>query len=51
MQAAVAANPNAYYFIDKFSLNNWLQDNKFQNSHILIKGSRGMGLETIVELL
>jgi UDP-N-acetylmuramoyl-tripeptide--D-alanyl-D-alanine ligase len=51
MQAAVAANPNAYYFIDKFSLNNWLQDNKFQNSHIFIKGSRGMGLETIVELL
>lgn len=51
MQAAVEANPKAYYFIDKFSLNNWLYDNKFQHSHILIKGSRGMGLESVVELL
>lgn len=51
MQAAVAANPKAFYFIDKFSLNNWLQENKLYNAQILIKGSRGMGLETIVELL
>ena len=51
MQAAVAPNPAAYYFIDKFSLNNWLQDNKIENAHILIKGSRGMGLETVVEYL
>ncbi len=51
MQAAIAANPKAFYFIDKFSLNNWLQENKLYNAQILIKGSRGMGLETIVELL
>lgn len=51
MQAAVAPNPMAYYFPDKFSLINWLQDNKFQDTHILIKGSRGMGLETVVEWL
>jgi UDP-N-acetylmuramoyl-tripeptide--D-alanyl-D-alanine ligase len=51
MQAAVAANPKALYFIDKFSLNNWLQENKLYNAQILIKGSRGMGLETIVDLL
>jgi UDP-N-acetylmuramoyl-tripeptide--D-alanyl-D-alanine ligase len=51
MQAAVAANPKALYFIDKFSLNNWLQENKIFNAQILIKGSRGMGLETIVDLL
>ena len=51
MQNAVAANPEAYYFIDKFSLNNWLTDNKLENAHILIKGSRRMALETLVELL
>jgi UDP-N-acetylmuramoyl-tripeptide--D-alanyl-D-alanine ligase len=51
MQAAVAANPKALYFPDKFSLNNWLLENKLFNAQILIKGSRGMGLETIVDLL
>jgi UDP-N-acetylmuramoyl-tripeptide--D-alanyl-D-alanine ligase len=51
MQQAVAANPKAYYFIDKFSLNNWLMDHTFENTHILIKGSRGMSMETIVNLL
>jgi UDP-N-acetylmuramoyl-tripeptide--D-alanyl-D-alanine ligase len=51
MQNAVAANPKAYYFIDKFSLNNWLTDHTFENTHILIKGSRGMSMETIVSLL
>jgi UDP-N-acetylmuramoyl-tripeptide--D-alanyl-D-alanine ligase len=51
MQQAVAANPKAYYFIDKFSLNNWLMDHTFEHTHILIKGSRGMSMETIVNLL
>lgn len=51
MQAAVEANPQAYYFLDKFSLNNWLQENKIENAQILVKGSRGMGLETILDLL
>jgi UDP-N-acetylmuramoyl-tripeptide--D-alanyl-D-alanine ligase len=51
MQAAVAANPKALYFPDKFSLNNWLLENKLFGAQILIKGSRGMGLETIVDLL
>jgi UDP-N-acetylmuramoyl-tripeptide--D-alanyl-D-alanine ligase len=51
MQNAIAANPKAYYFIDKFSLNNWLEDQKFENTHILIKGSRGMSMESIVNLL
>ncbi len=51
MQHALEANPKAYYFLDKFSLNNWLQDNPFDNTHILIKGSRGMSMETVVELL
>jgi UDP-N-acetylmuramoyl-tripeptide--D-alanyl-D-alanine ligase len=51
MQAAVAANPKALYFPDKFSLNNWLLDNKLFDVQVLIKGSRGMGLETLVDLL
>ncbi len=51
MQNAVAANPKAYYFIDKFSLNNWLMDHAFENTHFLIKGSRSMAMETIVQFL
>ncbi|MBC8112471.1 MAG: UDP-N-acetylmuramoyl-tripeptide--D-alanyl-D-alanine ligase [Verrucomicrobia bacterium] len=51
MQAAVSVNPKAYYFLDKFSLHNWLMDNKFENSHILLKGSRGMSLESALAYL
>jgi UDP-N-acetylmuramoyl-tripeptide--D-alanyl-D-alanine ligase len=51
MQHAVTPNPKAYYFIDKFSLNNWLFDHKFENTHILLKGSRSMGMETVVDLM
>jgi UDP-N-acetylmuramoyl-tripeptide--D-alanyl-D-alanine ligase len=48
---ALPALPNAYYFPDKFSLHNWLLDHPQQNTHVLIKGSRGMGLETVVPFL
>ena len=48
MQDALPALPNAFYFPDKFSLHNWLLDHPQQNTHVLIKGSRGMGLETVV---
>ena len=51
MQAALPPNPKAYYFLDKFSLHNWLMDNKFNGYHLLIKGSRGMGLESVLEFL
>lgn len=51
MQNAVAANPKAFYFIDKFSLNNWLTDHKIENAHILLKGSRSMTMETLLDLL
>jgi UDP-N-acetylmuramoyl-tripeptide--D-alanyl-D-alanine ligase len=51
MQVAVAVNPKAYYFLDKFSLHNWLMDNKFENRHILLKGSRGMSLESVIDYL
>jgi len=48
MQDALPALPNAFYFSDKFSLHNWLLDHPQENTHVLIKGSRGMGLETVV---
>ncbi len=48
MKYALAALPKAYYFPDKFSLHNWIADNPMQHTNILIKGSRGMKLETVV---
>jgi UDP-N-acetylmuramoyl-tripeptide--D-alanyl-D-alanine ligase len=51
MQDALPALPQAYYFPDKFSLHNWIVDHPQQNTHVLIKGSRGMGLETVVPYL
>ncbi|MFD1141975.1 UDP-N-acetylmuramoyl-tripeptide--D-alanyl-D-alanine ligase [Larkinella insperata] len=51
MRYALASLPKAYYFPDKFSLHNWIMDNPFENTAILIKGSRGMGLESVVQFL
>jgi UDP-N-acetylmuramoyl-tripeptide--D-alanyl-D-alanine ligase len=51
MQNALPANPKAYYFTDKFSLHNWLEDSKLENMHILIKGSRGVSLETTLHFI
>ncbi|KQS33211.1 UDP-N-acetylmuramoyl-tripeptide--D-alanyl-D-alanine ligase [Dyadobacter sp. Leaf189] len=51
MQHALPALPKAYYFPDKFSLHNWVMDNPQENTYILIKGSRGMSLETVLNLL
>ena len=51
MKWALGALPNAYYFPDKFSLHNWLIDHPQTNTHILVKGSRGMKLETVVPFL
>lgn len=51
MKYALAALPQAYYFPDKFSLHNWIIDNPMTDTHILIKGSRGMGLESVVQFL
>ena len=51
MKHALPSNPKAYYFLDKFSLQNWLYDNKFESAHFLLKGSRGMGLESLVEFI
>ncbi|NIJ51475.1 UDP-N-acetylmuramoyl-tripeptide--D-alanyl-D-alanine ligase [Dyadobacter arcticus] len=51
MQHALPALPKAYYFPDKFSLHNWVMDNPQENTYILIKGSRGMSLETVLDRL
>ena len=41
----------ALYFPDKFGLHTWLQDYPQTNTHILVKGSRGMGLESVLPFL
>ena len=51
MSSALVALPNAFYFTDKFSLHNWLIDKALQDSYILIKGSRGVSLETTLQFL
>ncbi len=51
MSYALKFLPKAYYFTDKFSLHNWINDKKFQDSFILIKGSRGVALETILNFI
>ena len=51
MKYALTSLPKAYYFPDKFSLHNWLMDNPQTDTHVLVKGSRGISLETVVQFL
>ena len=51
MQNAASANDAATYFATKVEAANWLRTQNLQNQLILIKGSRGMGLETLLELV
>ncbi len=51
MKHALVHLPKAYYFPDKFSLHNWLMDNPQTNTHVLVKGSRGISLESVVQFL
>jgi UDP-N-acetylmuramoyl-tripeptide--D-alanyl-D-alanine ligase len=51
MQFALKHLPKAFYFPDKFGLHNWLQDNPIQNNYVLIKGSRGIQLESVLGFL
>ena len=43
--------PSANYFETKDALMDWLKQNHFQHYTILIKGSRGMGLEVVREVI
>ncbi|WP_448518457.1 UDP-N-acetylmuramoyl-tripeptide--D-alanyl-D-alanine ligase [Rhodoflexus sp.] len=45
------ASDSALFFENKTALAEWLQANPVRNSYILLKGSRGMELETVADLL
>lgn len=49
--AALPKAPQSLYFPDPFSLRNWLEDSKLEDYLILIKGSRGMKLESLVDFI
>ncbi|MDR7132030.1 UDP-N-acetylmuramoyl-tripeptide--D-alanyl-D-alanine ligase [Algoriphagus sp. 4150] len=49
--SALTTYPKALYFPDPFSFRNWLQDSKLEDYLILIKGSRGMKLEGLVDFI
>jgi UDP-N-acetylmuramoyl-tripeptide--D-alanyl-D-alanine ligase len=52
VQAALATAPErSLYFPDPFSFRNWIQDSKLEDYLILIKGSRSMKLEGLVEFI
>jgi UDP-N-acetylmuramoyl-tripeptide--D-alanyl-D-alanine ligase len=53
MEYAIQEIPvmNALYFPDKFGLHTWLQDYPQTDMHILVKGSRGMSLESVLPFL
>lgn len=49
--SALIKAPKALYFPDPFSFRNWLEDSKLEDYLILIKGSRGMKLEGLVDFI
>ncbi|QIX61889.1 UDP-N-acetylmuramoyl-tripeptide--D-alanyl-D-alanine ligase [Hymenobacter sp. BT18] len=50
-EMAAARRPGFHHFPTKAEAAAWLQHNTPAGQQILVKGSRGMGLETLVELL
>jgi UDP-N-acetylmuramoyl-tripeptide--D-alanyl-D-alanine ligase len=50
-QASLKKAPQALYFPDPFSLRNWLKDSNLEDHLILIKGSRGMKMEGLVDFI
>ena len=51
MAGAAALAPAAQHFISKAEAAEWLRANPVRGQQVLVKGSRGMALETLVELL
>jgi UDP-N-acetylmuramoyl-tripeptide--D-alanyl-D-alanine ligase len=49
MQAAAQQHPEFIHFENKGQLQQWLQKHPLQEAQILVKGSRGMGLESLLE--
>ena len=51
MRSAHQAYANSHYFADKAGLEDYLRQQPISNSTVLIKGSRGMAMETLVDVL
>ena len=51
MAVAAAEAPNSRHFPTKEEAADWLRAHPAHNQQVLVKGSRGMALETLVELL
>ena len=51
MALAAAEAPGAQHFATKTAAADWLRANPMRGQQVLVKGSRGMALETLVELL
>lgn len=51
MRHAAAVSSEFKHFENKQELQQWLQQNPVSESYVLIKGSRGMGLETLVDTM
>lgn len=51
MLAAARACPQSEYFSDKKQLAEYIQNNSFESTTLLVKASRGMALETLVDRL
>jgi len=51
MKAAAATNLDALYFETKQALNDYLGTQTWEGKIILLKGSRGMGLESLLDYL
>ena len=51
MAGAASEAPAAHHFPTKAEATDWLRRNPVSNGLVLVKGSRGMALETLVELL
>lgn len=50
MKAAAEAFPRAHYFATKSELISYLSQHPVQHATVLIKGSRGIGLETVLDV-
>ncbi|MGB3618181.1 MAG: UDP-N-acetylmuramoyl-tripeptide--D-alanyl-D-alanine ligase, partial [Catalinimonas sp.] len=46
-----AAAPGSHHFTDRAALLAWLEAHPPQGAHVLLKGSRGLGLERVVEAI
>lgn len=51
IKTALASNPQAVHFEDKKQLFDYLSQHPFQDSTILVKASRGIGLENVVDYI